>query len=56
MIERAGYLPGLADGEVDWQKLRFGGNDNPVDVAVPVLSDAQMQALADGSGARAGTV
>jgi hypothetical protein len=47
MIERAGYLPGLADGEVDWQKLRFGGNDNPVDVAVPVLSDAQMQALAE---------
>ena len=47
MIEKAGYLPGLADDAVDWQTLRFGGNDNPLDVAVPVLTDAQIQALAE---------
>ena len=47
MIEKAGYLSGLADDAVDWQTLRFGGNDNPLDVAVPVLTDAQIQALAE---------
>ena len=47
MIEKAGYLPGLADDAVDWQTLHFGGNDNPLDVAVPVLTDAQIQALAE---------
>ena len=47
MIERAGYLPGLADDAVDWQTLRFGGNDNPLDVAVPELTDAGMKALAE---------
>ena len=47
MTERAGYLPGLTDDEVDWQILRFGGADAPLEVAVPVLTDAQMQAMAE---------
>jgi hypothetical protein len=47
MTERAGYLPGLTDDEVDWQILRFGGTDGPLEVAVPVLTDAQMQAMAE---------
>ena len=46
MIERAGYLPGLPDSDVDWQTLRFGGNENPVKIAVPILSDSQMQTMA----------
>ena len=46
MAERAGYLPGLAAGDVEWRTLRFGGDASPVDVEVPVLSDAQMTALA----------
>ena len=47
MTERAGYLPGLTDDEVDWQILRFGGADAPLEVAVPVLTDTQMQTMAE---------
>jgi hypothetical protein len=47
MTERAGYLPGLTDDEVDWQILCFGGPDGALEVAVPVLTDAQMQAMAE---------
>lgn len=47
MIEYAGYLPGLAVDDVEWQTLRFGGDSNPLEIRVPVLSDAQMQALAE---------
>ena len=47
MTERAGYLPGLTDDEVDWQILRFGGTDGPLEVAVPVLTDTQMQTMAE---------
>ena len=49
MTERAGYLPGLTDDEVDWQILRFGGADAPLEVAVPVLTDTQMQTMAGGA-------
>ncbi len=47
MIERAGYLPGLTDSEVEWEKLHFGGDDGPLEIAVPVLTALQMQALAE---------
>ncbi len=45
-IERAGYLPGLAPDEVEWQTLAFDRAGAPLEIAVPVLSDAQMAALA----------
>ncbi|MFT5486769.1 MAG: hypothetical protein ACI9JL_001842 [Paracoccaceae bacterium] len=47
MIEHAGYLPGLAVDDVEWQTLRFGDARNPLEIRVPVLSDAQMKALAE---------
>lgn len=47
MIERAGYLPGLTDDDVEWQNLCFGDGPNALEVAVPVLTDAQMKALTD---------
>ena len=46
MIERAGYLPGVAANDIAWQTLRFGGNENPIEIAVPELSDHQMQSMA----------
>lgn len=46
MTERAGYLPGLNEGDVGWQNLRFGETECPVDIAVPVLSVDQMRSLA----------
>jgi len=46
MIERAGYLPGLQPDDVEWQTLRFGPDDARLEIAVPVLSDTQMKALA----------
>ncbi|WP_120967184.1 acyl-CoA reductase [Comamonas sp. lk] len=48
-IERitAGYLPGLRDDEVQWQVLPFEREDLRLEVSVPVLSAAQMRALAD---------
>ena len=45
MMERAGYLPGLAAKEVEWQTLRFGREGEALEIAVPALSDAQMKAL-----------
>lgn len=42
----AGYLPGLRADEVQWQVLPFEQNGTRLEVAVPVLSAAQMQALA----------
>lgn len=47
MIEHAGYLPGLSVDEVEWTMLRFGDDKSPLEVTVPVLTDAQMQALAE---------
>lgn len=46
MPEQAGYLPGIAPGDVDWRTLRFGGDARDVEIAVPALSDTQMAALA----------
>ena len=43
---RAGYLPGLKDEDVQWQVLPFEQGDLRLEVSVPVLSSAQMQALA----------
>ena len=42
----AGYLPGLAADEVEWQVLPFEQHGKLLEVAVPVLSAAQMAALA----------
>lgn len=43
---KAGYLPGLSDDEVQWQVLPFEARDGlRLDVSVPVLSAAQIQAL-----------
>jgi hypothetical protein len=41
----AGYLPGLGDDEVQWHLLSFVQGDRRLEVSVPVLSAAQMQAL-----------
>ncbi|WP_309971382.1 acyl-CoA reductase [Variovorax guangxiensis] len=42
----AGYLPGLAPAEVQWQPLVFESGATRLEVAVPVLSPQQMTALA----------
>ena len=43
---RAGHLPGLAAGEVDWHVLPFEGRGRRLEVEVPLLTEPQMQALA----------
>ena len=43
---RAGHLPGLAPDEVHWSTLRYAAHGGHLDVEVPLLTDAQMQALA----------
>lgn len=43
----AGYLPGLAAADVQWQILPFEQDGQRVDVAVPVLTALQMQAIAE---------
>lgn len=43
----AGYLPGLCDDEVQWNVLPFAQGDLQLEVAVPVLTAAQMQALGE---------
>jgi hypothetical protein len=45
MRERAGYLPGLKTEDVQWQTLTFGSERQTLEVAVPVLDDAQITAL-----------
>ncbi|MBT2324769.1 acyl-CoA reductase [Variovorax paradoxus] len=42
----AGYLPGLAPADVQWQPLVFESGTTRLEVAVPVLSPQQMTALA----------
>ncbi|MGE8591817.1 MAG: acyl-CoA reductase, partial [Alcaligenes sp.] len=42
----AGYLPGLASADVQWQTLPFEQDGQRVEVAVPVLTASQMEALA----------
>ena len=44
---RAGHLPGLAADEVHWQTLRYAAHGNHLDVQVPLLTNAQMQVLAE---------
>jgi hypothetical protein len=46
MTEFAGHLPGLAIEEVEWRRLHFSAWGETVEVAVPMLSDAQSAALA----------
>jgi hypothetical protein len=43
--ETAGYLPGLNADAVAWQTLSFEGKGSAVEVAVPVLTEAQIVAL-----------
>ncbi len=45
-VWRAGHLPGLDPEQVHWQTLRFSAHGSHLDVGVPLLTDAQMQALA----------
>ena len=44
---KAGYLPGLSDDEVQWHVLPFECNGTRLEVSVPMLTGAQMQALAN---------
>lgn len=46
MIERAGYLPGLAPDDVEWRTLSFERAGAPLEIAVPALDADQMAALA----------
>ncbi|WP_372827750.1 acyl-CoA reductase [Polaromonas sp.] len=43
--ETAGYLPGLRAEDVAWQTLIFDSKGGSVEVAVPVLTEAQIVAL-----------
>lgn len=45
--EFAGYLPGLNAGQVQWQTLVFENRGQALEVAVPLLSEAQMAAMAE---------
>ncbi len=42
----AGWLPGLAAQDVQWNTLEFGSGGDRVEVAVPVLTGEQMRSLA----------
>lgn len=44
---KAGYLPGFSPDEVQWHVLPFTQGKQRVEVSVPVLTPAQMDALAD---------
>ncbi len=41
----AGYLPGLAAADLQWQTLSFGSGASRLEVSVPVLTEEQMTAL-----------
>ncbi|MVQ31141.1 MULTISPECIES: acyl-CoA reductase [Ramlibacter] len=43
---RAGHLPGLDAADVQWRELRFAAHGREAVVEVPLLTEAQMQALA----------
>ena len=45
--ETAGHLPGLQAHEVQWETLTFTRQGRTLEVAVPLLSEAQTLALAD---------
>ncbi|MDM0044476.1 acyl-CoA reductase [Variovorax dokdonensis] len=44
---RAGHLPGLLDADVRWERLAFEAGGDRLEVDVPTLDAAQMQALAE---------
>jgi hypothetical protein len=46
VTEFAGYLPGLSADDIDWQSLNFDRGNEHVEIAVPVLSEAQLEQLA----------
>ena len=46
-VFRAGYLPGLKENKLTWQRLPFGQGDTACEVEVPVLTPAQMTELAE---------
>ena len=46
MRERAGHIPGLPAEALGWETLPFEARGQRLDVAVPVLDDAQFAALA----------
>ena len=41
------HLPGLASRDIEWRVLRFAAHGRALDVEGPLLTDAQMKALAD---------
>ncbi len=43
----SGYLPGLSPKDVEWETLKFGELDAPVEVFVPVVNDYQMTMMAN---------
>ncbi|MEZ7847861.1 MAG: acyl-CoA reductase [Polaromonas sp.] len=45
-VFKAGYLPGLRDDEVRWQRLQLGTPNDSLSVDVPVLSPEQFKTLA----------
>jgi hypothetical protein len=45
IAEYAGYLPGLTQHELTWERLSFNGMGQSLDVYAPVLTDAQIRAL-----------
>ena len=46
-VFRAGYLPGLKENKLTWQRLPFGQGDTACEVEVPVLTPAQMTELTE---------
>lgn len=46
-VFRAGYLPGLKESKLTWQRLPFGQGDTACEVEVPVLTPAQMTELTE---------
>lgn len=45
MKEKAGYLPGVAETEIEWKTLSFPSNGQPVKVEVPRLTPGQLNDL-----------
>lgn len=46
-VFRAGYLPGLKENKLTWQRLPFGQGETACEVEVPVLTPAQMTELTE---------
>ena len=45
MVDRAGYLPGLDADALRWEECVFDRSGTPVSVLLPVLGEAEIQAL-----------